>query len=542
MPRVRRQLGRELDDIGFASGDLLICGGARGADLLAAEEALQRRARVRVLLALPRDEFVAESVAVEGSDWIGRFETVLAASDVVVQDAPPSDHNVFAASIESMLAHALAEETDERHAIVVWNGDVGDGPGGTADLARRVVEAGFHLVGIDPSPSGSADRQWADGPKKLLALDGGGIRGVVTLGILKQIESQLRAWSGRDDLVLSDYFDYIGGTSTGAIISTALSLGLPVDEILDRYRSLGRKVFRLNWLAPFVSLHPTRPITAELERLIGADRRLGDSELRTLLLLVLHNSDTDSPWPVSNSRTARYNRPERRLPVHPERGDPWTPDRNLDLRLTELVRGSTAAPLYFKPQDIFVGAHRFRFQDGGITPYNNPALLLYTMATQREYTVRWPSGEDQLLVVSVGTGLAAAEQAKRWTWVARVKNLPATFMNGASIGQDFLCRVAATTSAGGAIDSEIGPVPRGHGLFTYARYNVDLGRLDKLRSALIEAGADPADLVELDKIATIPKRKLLKLNAVRRIDDLHTLGRLTGRLVDAKHDFAGFPP
>ena len=52
-----------------------------------------------------------------------------------------------------------------------------------------------------------------------------------------------------------------------------------------------------------------------------------------------------------------------------------------------------------------------RFQDGGITPYNNPALLLYTMATQKEYTVRWPSGEDNLLVVSVGTGLAAAQQA-----------------------------------------------------------------------------------------------------------------------------------
>jgi hypothetical protein len=542
VPRVRRQIARELDDIGFGSGDLLICGGARGADLLAAEEALQRRGRVLVVLALPRDEFVVESVAIDGSDWTDRFEAVLAASDVVVQDAPSPGHNVFSAAIESMIARALEEETGERHAILVWNGDVGDGPGGTADLARRVVEAGFHLVGIDSTPAGSADRQWADGPKKLLALDGGGIRGALGLGILEQIQSQLRAWSGRDDLVLSDYFDYIGGTSTGAIIATALSLGLPVDEITDRYRSLGRKVFRFNWLAPFVSLHRTRPIMAELDRLIGADRRLGDTELRTLLLLVLHNTDTDSPWPVSNSRTARYNRPERRLPIHPERGLEWTPDRNLDLRLTELVRGSTAAPLYFKPQEIRVGERPFRFQDGGITPYNNPALLLYTMATQREYTVRWSSGEDELLVVSIGTGLAAAEQAERWTWIARIKNLPATFMNGASIGQDYLCRVAATTTAGSAIDSEIGRVPRGHGLFTYARYNVDLGDLDTLRTALIDADADQVDLVELDKIARIPKRKLLKLNASRRVDDLHTLGKLTGSLVDVKRDFAGFPP
>jgi hypothetical protein len=61
------------------------------------------------------------------------------------------------------------------------------------------------------------------GPRKLLALDGGGIRGVITLEVLTEIERQLQKKFGRgDDFVLADYFDYIGGTSTGAIIAACL--------------------------------------------------------------------------------------------------------------------------------------------------------------------------------------------------------------------------------------------------------------------------------------------------------------------------------
>jgi patatin-like phospholipase/acyl hydrolase len=68
------------------------------------------------------------------------------------------------------------------------------------------------------------DRYSADAPRKLLALDGGGIRGVMTLGILKKIEETV----GQP---LWQYFDYIAGTSTGAIIAAALARGMSVDEL-----------------------------------------------------------------------------------------------------------------------------------------------------------------------------------------------------------------------------------------------------------------------------------------------------------------------
>ena len=67
----------------------------------------------------------------------------------------------------------------------------------------------------------------AVGPKRILALDGGGLRGVLTLGMLREIETTLRARHGGDpDFRLSDYFDLMAGTSTGAIIAAALSLGM----------------------------------------------------------------------------------------------------------------------------------------------------------------------------------------------------------------------------------------------------------------------------------------------------------------------------
>ena len=59
-------------------------------------------------------------------------------------------------------------------------------------------------------------------PRKLLALDGGGIRGVLTLEVLIRIEDLLAEATGRGaQFRLCDFFDYIGGTSTGAIIVSA---------------------------------------------------------------------------------------------------------------------------------------------------------------------------------------------------------------------------------------------------------------------------------------------------------------------------------
>ena len=83
----------------------------------------------------------------------------------------------------------------------------------------------------------------APGPKKLLSIDGGGIRGLIALEFLARIEALLREKLGRGDLVLADYFDYVGGTTTGAIIATFISLGFPTQTILEFYRTGAHTMF-----------------------------------------------------------------------------------------------------------------------------------------------------------------------------------------------------------------------------------------------------------------------------------------------------------
>src|SRR5207253_1813531 len=84
--------------------------------------------------------------------------------------------------------------------------------------------------------------------KRILTLDGGGVRGAMTLGILRHVEETLGAqWAHATQepatsFRLWHYFDLIVGTSTGAIIATLLSAGLKVSDIVELYKSLTGKV------------------------------------------------------------------------------------------------------------------------------------------------------------------------------------------------------------------------------------------------------------------------------------------------------------
>jgi len=109
------------------------------------------------------------------------------------------------------------------------------------------------------------------GPKCLLSVDGGGIRGVLSLGILRRIEAILKAQSGgRDDFRLSHYFDYIAGTSTGGIIAAGLSVGMSVDEILTFYKEAGAQMFvKANLLRRLRYKFESEPLAEKLKEVFG---------------------------------------------------------------------------------------------------------------------------------------------------------------------------------------------------------------------------------------------------------------------------------
>jgi hypothetical protein len=530
--RVTAEARVALDEWGVGPQTTVVTGAARGADIIVAEEGLARGARVVVCLALPREEFEPRSVALPDSDWVPRFRALLASADVkVLADevgGGAGGDAVFARTNAWMVDLARSLGGGRPHAVVVWNGQEGDGPGGTRDFVSRL---GYDRPAptirvIDPTPRAYEARQGGVGPKKLLALDGGGMRGALSLEILRSIEAGLRTRYG-GDLVLADYFDYIGGTSTGAIIASALAFGMPVDELQQKYRTLGAKVFTRRFLPLRLrSIYRDGPLTRELNGVLGPGRTLGDPQLRSLLLVVLHNIVTDSPWPLTSCTRAKYNRADRYL------NSPS--DRNLDLSLVELIRGSTAAPIYFPPQRIPVGKQEFLFQDGGTTPFNNPALLMFLMATLPEYRLGWPVGEDRLLVVSVGTGSSAAVHpgllARQVNLVFNATNLPSVFMNGAAVSQDLLCRSLGRCRFGRVLDSEFGARldalgVAGRNLFTYLRYDVDLSD-DALREFGIQDGQE--------------RNQLRKLDAVRSVPRLEELGRAVGEKIDLDTHFAGF--
>src|SRR5580704_9091471 len=79
--------------------------------------------------------------------------------------------------------------------------------------------------------------------KRILALDGGGVRGAFSIEVLAKMEQLLREHLGKPEMVLRDHFHFMAGTSTGAIIATMLSWGEPVDTIRGLYTQRCEDIF-----------------------------------------------------------------------------------------------------------------------------------------------------------------------------------------------------------------------------------------------------------------------------------------------------------
>jgi patatin-like phospholipase/acyl hydrolase len=306
------------------------------------------------------------------------------------------------------------------------------------------------------------DRLTAEGPKRILALDGGGIRGALTLGYLERIEGILRRRHQSEDLRLCQYFDLIGGTSTGAIIAAALAIGLSASEIKKMYLDLGGKVFGRKKLKVWDARFDEKPLIEELAKVFG-ERRLGDDSVLTGLCIVTKRADTASTWPLINHPRGKYY------------------EKNGPIPLREAVRASTAAPTYFVPQKLMVGGEEWgAFVDGGVSMANNPALQLFLVATLKGFPFRWAVGEDRLMLVSVGTGFWTHGKAvedvtddKLWDWAAQV---PELLMEDANWQNQLLLQYLSRTATPWEIDREVGDlstdlltsVPA----LTYLRYNV----------------------------------------------------------------------
>jgi patatin-like phospholipase/acyl hydrolase len=326
-------------------------------------------------------------------------------------------------------------------------------------------------------------------PKRILALDGGGIRGALTLGYLKTIEDVLKAQHGaEDDFRLCDYFDLIGGTSTGAIIAAALAMGMSVDDVKTKYFELGGEIFgkKYHWWNPFEldelvkAGFDSTPLETELHKLYG-DITMGSDKLKTGLCIVAKRADTNSVWPIINHPGGKYFNSADGI--------------NKDIPVWKAVRASAAAPTYFIPQVINVGGGMpdAAFIDGGVSMANNPSLQLLMVATLKGFPFRWKLGAENILVVSVGTGIN--DITKMSTEITKnnilnwAQEIPDMLMQDANWQNQIILQWLSKSPTAISIDGEIGDMcddvlsteVNSNGLLSYLRYNVIINHAELKR-------------------------------------------------------------
>ncbi len=383
----------------------------------------------------------------------------------------------------------------------------------------------------DTSMNPILSRMRQPGPKKILACDGGGIRGLISVEILARLETELRHHFAQPDLLLGDFFDFICGTSTGGIIASCLCCGMDMATIRSFYLDHGVSMFeRARWFLQLHKKYEAEPLARILRQTFqdqlqghGSEQQngdavveLGDPRLKGLLMLMLRNHSTDSPWSICNNPLARYNQPDRK-------------DCNLRLPLWQLVRASTAAPTFFAPEVVTLAPgtsqeYSFVFVDGGMTTYNNPAWMAVQMATASPYGINWRTGVDQLLVVSVGTGNAPTARPdirpdEMWL-LDHAKSIPLALMNSATAGWDMVCRIVGECRFGGPLDREFGSMIQSPGTpadqsnwsgakqFAYVRYDPLTNR----------EGLDALGLTQ------IPEQDLAAMDDVNKIPQLREVG------------------
>src|SRR6185437_10422902 len=367
------------------------------------------------------------------------------------------------------------------------------------------------------------------GPKRILALDGGGVRGILTLQFLQAIESLIKKRFG-DKTRLCDYFDLIGGTSTGSIIAAGLACGMAVDALQDLYKKMGGDVFQAGGFGKFLpeSLQgklapkfPSEPLQAELDTQLGANTTLDSDKILTGLMIMTKRLDTGSPWPLNNGGRGRYAAQDGAL------------------RLPQIVRASTAAPTYFDPERVQISARDGsvvdgEFVDGGVSPFNDPALQLLMLAALEGHGFQWRTGKDQLLLISAGTGTYrlgphAPGLLDKFAAGQGLRALQSLMDDCARTNQAMLQWLTDCLTPW-QIDRAVGEMKldsqNGPQLATYARYNVLLEQ--KWLSSALKVELSPDQLAQIRK-----------MDKPGNMESLADLGRVAAKAqVKADH----FPP
>lgn len=252
--------------------------------------------------------------------------------------------------------------------------------------------------------------------KRILCIDGGGIRGIIPARILAEIEKE----TGKD---ISSMFDLIVGTSTGAIAASLLCADNGVGEpkytagsVTALYRNKGTDIFKHSFTDKLKSgfglldqKYSSKPITSVLEQFLG-NTTLKQTLTKTMV----------TTYDIENREAVLLKS--------------WR-DEHKDLRLVDCVLASAAAPTYFEPAKLTINKEESYFIDGGVFA-NNPVLCAIA-----EAKLLFPK-EKNFSVLSLGTGWLEnpinGESAKDWGAAEWLNPLLGVLFDGQTHTADYI--------------------------------------------------------------------------------------------------------
>lgn len=250
---------------------------------------------------------------------------------------------------------------------------------------------------------------------KILAIDGGGIRGLIPAIVLKEIKNRLELLGKKESLV--KYFDIISGCSTGGIIALGLAkpkiidnklsdkADLSIDDLIDFYEENGKDIFPDSNYRKIKQIFDEKYSANFLEKILY--EKLGDITIDDALTNILIPA-----YDIENRNTRFFKKRPKSFG-----------DKNYYMK--DIARATSAAPTYFEPAQISAidSDEKEAYIDGGMFE-NNPAMAAYIEALKI-----YPDAE--YTIISLGTGVASRsfsyEETKDWGmlgWAAPWKGVP----------------------------------------------------------------------------------------------------------------------
>lgn len=329
--------------------------------------------------------------------------------------------------------------------------------------------------------------------KKILSIDGGGIRGIVPGQVLKALESKIQQRSDNPKARLADYFDFFAGTSTGGILTCIYlcpsandptKARFSAEEAVALYLEYGDDIFSVSF---WQRIHTLDGISDEKYDATELEKRLkqymGDLKLSQLLKPCLITA-----YDI-----------EKRVEFFFAQHDAIHRGASYDFFVRDVARATSAAPTYFEVARIkALDGKAYPLIDGGIF-MNNPALGAYSEVRNGKGN---PTTED-MFIVSLGTGSSSRSydynKAKNWGAIGWVKPVIDIMMSGASATTNY--HLAKIFSASGRREQYIRIQPDGMG---NASSDIDDASAKNLR-ALAELGAATAQRHDddLNRIADV---------------------------------------